>query len=511
VRRTSPYVALIPICLGVFVAADDQTVIVTVLQDIMLDFRIPPTELDKASWTITAYLLGYVAAMPLVGSMSDAFGHRRMFAWAMVIFMGWSVAAALAPNLSSFITFRVLQAVGAGAMLPIAIAIIGDLFPRGNRGLAFGLVGGSAEAGGVIGPLWGGLVGRYLDWPWVFWMNIPLGVIVLIALFMLLGPSPRYRSKVDYLGGIFLAVSLASLTVGLSRIDRLDLVMAGYFLLAGAALAAFVYRQRNSKVTLLPNAMFRSVTVLTANTSHLLIGVALIIGMVSIPYMTTYLMGHSALEGGLRLMRMTVAMPIGAIIGGLACQRMDYRLPTVLGLILVAGGYGLMTGWGLDVGEPSMTIHLAMVGLGFGLVIAPIALGATEPVGHRDRGAAAGLVTAMRLLGMTFGLAAITAWGAQRFSLLVSDVPLPLPTVGETTAVTTARIAEFQTTVTTIGMDLFVEFFIIAAVVSTVAIVPALLMAWNQSRSKGLDRKEASANIEPEPDPPHRIGVDSNQ
>jgi EmrB/QacA subfamily drug resistance transporter len=492
----------------VFVAADDQTVIVTVLQDIMLDFRIPPTELDKASWTITAYLLGYVAAMPLVGSMSDAFGHRRMFAWAMVIFMGWSVAVALAPNLSTFITFRVFQAVGAGAMLPIAIAIIGDLFPRGNRGLALGLLVGSAEAGGVIGPLWGGLVGRYLDWPWVFWMNIPLGVIVLIALFMLLGPSPRFRSRsVDYLGGIFLAISLTTVTLGLSRIDRLDMAMAGYFLLAAAALAAFVYRQRSARVTLLPNSMFRSITVLTANFSHLLIGVALIIGMVSIPYMTTYLMGHSALEGGLRLMRMTVAMPIGAVIGGLACQRIDYRIPTVLGLVLVAGGYGLMSGWGLDIGEPQMTIHLAMAGLGFGLVIAPIALGATEPVSHGDRGAAAGLVTAMRLLGMTFGLAAITAWGAQRFSLLVSDVPLPLPTVGETTAVTTVRIAEFQTTVTTIGMDLFVDFFIIAAVVSALAIVPALLMTWNRSRSDDMDRLEASLmpNPDPNPNPADRV------
>ena len=98
----------------------------------------------------------------------------------------------------------------------------------------------------------------------------------------------------------------------------------------------------------------------------------------------------------------------------------------------------------------------------------------------------------MRLLGMTFGLAAITAWGSQRFSLLVSDVPLPLPTVGEAAAVTSARVAEFQPTVTTIGMDLFVDFFVIAAVVSAIAIVPALLMAWNRSRSEEMDRQEAS-------------------
>ncbi len=386
-------------------------------------------------------------------------------------------------------------------MLPIAIAIVGDLFPRGNRGLALGLVGGSAEAGGVIGPLWGGLVGRFLSWPWVFWMNIPLGVIVLITLFMLLGPSQRLKSKIDYVGGVFLALSLASLTLGLSRIDRLDPAMTGYFLLACAALAAFVYRQRTGPVTLLPNSMFRSITVVTANFGHLLIGVALIIGMVSIPYMTTYLMGHSALEGGLRLMRMTVAMPIGAVLGGMAAQRMDYRIPTVLGLALVALGYGLMSTWELDIGDPQMTIHLATTGLGFGLLIAPIALGATEPVSHGDRGAAAGLVTAMRLLGMTFGLAAITAWGAQRFSILVSDLPLPLPTAGEATEVTSARFADYEQVVSGIGMGLFVEFFIIAVVVSSVAIVPALFMAWSRSRSDAMDRQEAETGRRLNPGP----------
>ena len=226
---------------------------------------------------------------------------------------------------------------------------------------------------------------------------------------------------------------------------------------------------------------------------NLLIGVALIIGMVTIPYMTTYLMGHSALEGGLRLMRMTAAMPVGAILGGLACQRMDYRIPAVGGLVLVALGYGLMSTWGLDIGEPSLTIHLALAGLGFGLLIAPIALGGTEPVGHEDRGAAAGLITAMRLLGMTFGLAAITAWGSQRFSVLVSGISLPLPAAGEAREVTEARVSEFQETVSGIGMDLFVEFFIIAMVVSVLAIVPTALMVWSRRGRIAAERQDSAA------------------
>ena len=495
-RVRSPYVALIPICLGVFVAADDQTVLVTVLPDIMLDFRIPPTDLDYASWTITAYLLGYVAAMPLVGSMSDAFGHRRMFAVAMVLFMVTSVGAAMAPNMPFLIGIRVLQALGAGAMLPIGIAVVGDLFPRGNRGIALGLIGASAEMGGVIGPLWGGLVARFADWPWVFWMNLPLGLAVLILLFALLGPSPRFKTAVDYVGGAFIALSLSALTLGLSRIDRIDILTVAYFIVAGAALIAFAHRQRTADVPLLPNMMFRNLTVMASNLTHLLVGVSLIIGMVAVPFMTTFLMGHSSLEAGLRLMRMTAAMPVGALLGGFACQKLDYRIPTIIGLIMMAAGFGLMTTWDLDVGEPNLSIHLALTGMGFGLLIAPIALGATEPVPYGDRGAAAGMVTAMRLLGMTLGLAAIAAWGSQRFSILVSGLATPLPEVGETAEQATARFDEFQNTVNLIGMDLFVEFFTIAALVGAFAIVPALAMAWNHVRSKRADEAEADDEAE---------------
>ena len=221
---------MIPVCAGVFIAADDQTVVVTVLPNIMLDMEVQVNQLDRASWTITGYLLGYVAAMPLIGRLSDVWGHRRLFIVSTALFMAGSAGVALAPNLTWLIALRVFQAVGAGALVPISIAIVGDLFPPGRRVLPMGMVGASAEAGGVIGPLWGGLTVRFsevlnqaaspfisldLDWQWVFWINIPLGAAVLLAVILLLKPSPRYRARVDYLGGGLIAVSLATLTLGL--------------------------------------------------------------------------------------------------------------------------------------------------------------------------------------------------------------------------------------------------------------------------------------------------------
>ena len=510
-RRVPPYVALIPICAGVFIAADDQTVVVTVLPQIMLDMRVQVTEIDHASWTITGYLLGYLAAMPLVGRLSDIWGHRRLFIVSMAFFMLGSIGVALTPTLDLLIMVRVFQAVGAGALVPISIALTGDLFPAGSRGLPYGLVGASAEAGGVIGPLWGGLVPKYMDklwdlfwhslptawvgnfesisqpltWRWVFWINIPLGIAVLLVLVLLVGPSPKLRAKVDYVGGGLVAVSLAALTLGLARIDLLDLLMAGYLALAIASLTLFVFRQTTVSYPLLSVSMFRGWAFSAACGTHLMVGGALIIGMVTVPLMANTVMALTPLEGGLWLMRMTAAIPVGAVLGGVACQRLDYRIPAIIGLGLVALGFLLMSQWEVDISDPTLTAHLALVGLGFGFLIAPIALTATDSVGEGNRGTAAAMITAMRMVGMTLGLAALTSWGSDRFYRLAAGIQLPLPLLGETQTQIQERALEFDVQLKSAGMTLFSEFFTIAMIVSLIALVPTALMAWHRGRGLG--------------------------
>ncbi len=480
--RVPPYLALIPVCAGVFIAADDQTVVVTVLPQIMLDMKVQVTELDRASWTITGYLLGYLAAMPLIGRLSDVWGHRGLFILSMAMFMLGSAAVALTPSLHWLIAMRVLQAVGAGALVPISIAIAGDLFPAGRRGLPLGLIGASAEAGGVIGPLWGGLIIRFLDWRWVFWINLPLGAAVLLVLVLLLRPSPRHRASVDYLGGGLIAISLASLTLGLARIDVLDAIMVGYLAVSAVALALFVLRQRAAPDPLLPVSMFRGWSFSSANATHLLVGGALIIGMVTIPLMANTVMALTPLEGGLWLMRLTAAIPVGAVLGGIACQWLDYRTPVFAGLALAAIGFLFMSSWGLDIADPTLTVHLAIAGLGFGLLIAPIALAATESVAERNRGTAAATITASRMVGMTLGLAALTAWGSDRFRGLASGIQLPFELSGETVAQSQQRALEFDAQLKGAGITLFNDFFLIAAGVCLIALLPAAFMAWRPRR-----------------------------
>ena len=481
--RIPPYLALIPVCAGVFIAADDQTVIVTVLPRMMLDLGVQVNELDNAAWTITGYLLGYVAAMPLIGRISDVWGHKRLFIASMALFMAGSVGSAMAGGLWWLVFARVIQAIGAGALVPISIAIVGDLFLPGKRGIPLGLVGAAAEAGGVIGPLWGGLFVRFLDWRWVFWINIPLGAVVILGIAVMLVRSPRYRQSIDYLGGGLIAVSLSTLTLGLARIGTPDALMAVYLAAAVATLGLFVARQASVTEPLLALAMFRIQSFSAANATHVLVGGALIIGMVTVPLMANTVQGQTALEGGLRLMRMTAAIGVGALIGGFMCQRFDYRIPALAGLALSAAGYVLMSRWELDVGQAAMTAHLVITGLGFGLLIAPIALSATNSVGAGHRGTAAAMVTAMRMLGMTTGLAGVAAWGSGRFTALAVGIPLPLPQSGDTEEQIQARVETFDIELVEVGLSLFSDFFLIAAVLCILAIVPAVFMAWDRSRT----------------------------
>ena len=481
--KISPYLALTAVFAGVFIAADDQTVIVTVLPQIMLDMGVQVNELNRASWTITGYLLGYLAAMPFIGRASDVWGHRRVFVISMALFMIGSSAVALTSSLDWLIAARVFQALGAGALVPVSIAIVGDLFPIRGRGVPLGIMGASAEAGGVIGPLWGGIIIKYLSWQWVFWINLPLGAAVIALTFLLIGPSPRTRSRVDYIGGALITASLATLTLALSRVDALDWLMALYAAISLGLFGLFIIRQRAASEPLIPAAMFRTWAFRASHAVHLLVGAALIIGMVTIPLMANTVLGLTPLDGGLQLMRLTAAIPVGAVLGGLATQRMDYRVPTVIGLALAAAGFWLMSGWDLTISDPELTIHLATAGLGFGLVIAPIALAATSSVRHADIGTAASLITAARITGMALGLAALTAWGTGHFGRLVSGLQVPFQVSGESASAYQQRIDEFQRQVTDAGLTIFNDFFLVAAGLCTLAIVAAMFMAWDRNRT----------------------------
>ncbi len=467
---SSQTVVLGILCLGVFSTALDQTVVVAALPSVMVDLEIPLTDLDRAAWIVTAYLVAYTVAMPLAGRLSDVYGRVRMFQAALVVFSIGSAFVALAPNFPWIVAARVAQAVGGGATVPIGLAMAVGVVSPEKRGIALGLVAASAELGSVLGPLYGGAIIELIGWRWIFWLDIPQSLF-LIALLAILPNRANPGSKMDYFGAVILGAALTALTIGLAQRS----IFSGtsvypYLMLAGGLLlvALLVLVERRAVQPLLASFLYTSRAFLSSNIAQFMVGVALIIALVAVPLMAGTVMEKSAWQSALQLLRLTAAIPVGAVIGGYILRWTGVRTVCITGLVFMGTGLLVMSGWETQVDELRLTLPLITAGLGFGLVIPPIAVSALSASPSHYWGAAASLVTASRMVGMALGLAALSAWGIERFYSLTADV---VPT--ESYEVTEALLIDA-------GVTVFQNMFMITGFLSLIAILPALLMKEEQ-------------------------------
>ena len=463
---TSQPVVLGIICLGVFSTALDQTVVVAALPSVMVDLEIPLTDLDRAAWIVTAYLISYTVAMPLAGRLSDVYGRVRMFHAALILFSIGSAFVALAPNFPWVVAARVAQAAGGGATVPIGLAMAVGVVSPEKRGIALGLVAASAEAGSVLGPLYGGAIIELIGWRWIFWLDIPQS-LMLIALLAILPNRPHPESKMDYLGALILGGALTVLSLGLSQrsIFSGESIYPYLTIALGVLLVvALVFAERHAAQPLLASFLYNSRAFLSSNAAQFLVGVALIMALVCVPLMAATVMEKRAWQSALQLVRLTAAIPVGAVVGGYILRWAGVRAVCITGLVFIGTGLLIMSGWETEVDELRLTLPLITAGLGFGLVIPPISIAALSAAPSHYWGAAASLVTASRMVGMALGLAALSAWGIERFYSLTGDVTIG-PSYEETEAILIGA-----------GVTVFQNLFMIAGFLSLVAILPALLM-----------------------------------
>ena len=498
-RTPSHRTILFVVAFGVFVAADDLTVVSTMLRQIIFDLEIPlPDGLDQAAWIVNAYLIAYVVVMPFIGRLSDILGRRAVYVGSLVLFLAGSIWVPFAPDLNSFIVGRVLTALGGGAMVPVAMAVIGDVYPREKRASALGALGAVDTAGWVWGPLYGALLIRFLSWQWQFYLNIPLSLLGIAAAWWALRdlPEPKTRERIDWLGTAVLTLSLITLNIAL--LSSGDVQAAGGFaqlqtdssptntgLLYGiAAVSFFIFlfienylgKQTNPSLPppLIDLSLFRRRNFSPAILINFLVGGILIIAMVNVPLLVNVLefdVETAALTSGYLLSGMTGAMAIMAWVGGQLTERLSYRPVTAVGLLFCAAGIGLM-GWLWVVDTPylNMATHLVILGIGFGLVIAPIGTAVINAASEDQRGIAASLVIVLRLMGMSVGLSGLTAWGLYRFEILRKLIELPNLPLSDPTY--QQALADGLTKVT---VSVLTETFLILA---GVAIVALLITFW---------------------------------
>ncbi|MCB8927058.1 MAG: MFS transporter [Ardenticatenaceae bacterium] len=505
-RRTpSPRTILLVVAFGVFVAADDLTVVSTMLRQIIFDLEIPlPDGLDQAAWIVNAYLIAYVVVMPFIGRLSDIWGRRNVYVASLILFLVGSIWVPLAPDLNSFIVGRVLTALGGGAMVPVAMAVIGDVYPRDKRASALGALGAIDTAGWVWGPLYGAVLIRFLSWQWQFYLNIPLSLIGIAAAWWALRdlPEPKTRERIDWLGTAVLTISLISLNIALlnsgdvqaaggfaqlqanepSTNTTLLYVIAAVTFIIFVAIEYYLGRRAEQPETqagalsppppLIDLTLFRRRNFSPAILVNFLVGGILIIAMVNVPLLINVLefdVETAALTSGYLLSGMTGAMAITAWIGGQLTERVSYRPVTAVGLLFCAVGMGLM-GWLWLVDTPylNMALHLVVLGAGFGLVIAPIGTAVINAAPEDQRGIASSLVIVLRLMGMSVGLSGLTAWGLYRFEILRKLIELPNLPLSDPTY--QQALANGLTEVT---VEVLTETFLISAGVALLALLVA--------------------------------------
>ncbi|MEO6792818.1 MAG: MFS transporter [Mycobacterium sp.] len=436
--------------LAVLLGALDTYVVVTIMRDIMAPqpagIGIPINKIQQITPIITCYLLGYIAAMPLLGRASDRFGRKLLLQVSLVTFAVGSVVTALAPDLTTLVVGRTIQGVASGALLPVTLALGADLWAARNRATVLGGIGAAQELGSVLGPLYGIFIVWLLrDWRDVFWINVPLTVIAMLMIHFSM-PSRADSAKdgkpaerVDVIGGLLLAVVLGLVVVGLYNPEpnaKQALPSWGLPVLGAALVATLLFAvwERFARTKLIDPAGARFGPFLAALGASVCAGAALMVTLVDVELFGQGVLGMTQNEAAVLLLRFLIALPIGALAGGWIATRVGDRSVTFVGLLIAAGGYLLISKWPVDLlayrhnffglfSLPALDTDLALAGIGLGLVIGPLTSAALRAVPPTEHGIAASGVVVARMTGMLVGMAGLSAWGLYRFNQILAGLP----------------------------------------------------------------------------------------
>ncbi|MEX0856345.1 MAG: MFS transporter [Gemmatimonadota bacterium] len=450
---------------GVFHSANDQTSIVVVLPALITDIGLTVDQFYRASWVVNGYLLGYLVALPIVGRIADIYGLARIFAASLLLFMFGSVLVAVAPSFEWIVAARALQAVGGGGVVPVAMAIVVSQLPREQRLIGLGAIAAATEAGALIGPAWGGLITEWWSWRGVFWLNLPLVLPTLVGAWWL-SHGERREGRIDWTGAGLLGVALGVMTYGLV-IDPITPrpwgETLGILVVAAILAVGFVFHElrleRLGKAPMVRLAALAERHTAAANLAMFLVGAGLITALMGVPLFVNLVLVEGALEGGLTLMRLTIAVPAGALLGGWMGGRVGLRSTACLGCLLVAAGFAGLQAWDENLTQLLRSVPQLVGGLGFGLVLAPLGAAVLHRVPDEERATAAAWLTLARMAGMLVGAALLTSHGLGRFYARAGGLDFNSP--------------EFLQLVSEALVSTFREVFVTAGIVMAVAALVA--------------------------------------
>ena len=476
-------------CLAVLLGALDTYVVVTIFTDIMRDVGIGINQIQRVTPIVTWYLLGYIAAMPLLGRASDRFGRKLVLQVSLAGFAVGSVVTAMSNDLLPLIIGRAIQGTASGALLPVTLALAADLWSARNRASVLGGIGAAQELGSVLGPLYGiAVVWALHSWRDVFWINVPLAAIAMVMIHFSLPSKEKSETpeKVDVIGGVLLAIALGLATWGLynpAPDGKHVLPSYGLPLLVGALVAAvaFFVWERFADTRLIEPAGVHFRPFLAALGASLTAGAALMVTLVNVELFGQGVLGQDQNQAAGLLLRFLIALPIGALLGGWIATKIGDRIVAFAGLLIAAGGYWLIAKWPVDVLAsrhdlglftlPTLDTDLAIAGLGLGLVIGPLTSATLRVVPAAQHGIASAAVVVARMIGMLVGIASLSAWGLYRFNQHLAS----LPSAGGNNLM--ERLAAQAARLRTAYVMQYGEIFTITAIVCVVGALLGLLIS----------------------------------
>jgi MFS family permease len=515
--RRSAIVVLIVLGTGVFLAGLELMITAVALPAIVADLG-SWTDLRHASWIVNGYLLVYVATMPLAGRLADSWGARRLFLGALVAFTLGSLLAGRAQSMDELIFGRLVQAVGGGAIVPVATAAASHLFEGYMRPRALGVIGALTFLGMAAGPFLGAAImdavrpapalarlgitaGPLFDaldpsWRWVFYVNVPVGLAGLVLAWAATAgwDTPRSHQRVDVVGALLFTASIGALLLGVTLVGSTDaaaatsssqdlvpavLIVAG---LAAGALAVWWGLRRPDPF--LDPRLFANRVFSAAALVSLLTGYGFATAIVGIAVFVDRVLYGGPDEQRIVLGALAGATAVGALASGWLVRRLSLRIVTLVGLLASIGGLAWMSTWTASVTMPVAAAAGGCFGLGFGLTVTPRSTAAVEAVGRARYGAASATVTVARMIGMAIGLAVLTSYGSTSITRLSNQVfgspdaykAIVPPALVDRPLRDALVVNALEDWAASKAAETMVVLFAVAAVVTAVAIPPGLVL-----------------------------------
>ena len=414
---------------GMLLAALDQTIVSTALPTIVGDLH----GLNHLSWVVSAYMLTSTASTPLYGKISDLYGRKPVFQTAIVIFLAGSALSGISQSMNELIAFRAVQGLGAGGLMALAMAIVGDIVSPRERGRYQGYIGGVFAFASVTGPLIGGIFTDQLSWRWCFYVNIPVGIVaLLITSAVLRYPFARVQHAIDYVGSALLVAAITLLLLvtvwggnqyAWGSPTILGLVGAGVVLLV-----VFALWERRVDEPVLPPRLFRLGVYNLTNGAGFLVGFAMFGATVFLPLYLQLVTGISPTLSGLQILPLMAGMMVTSIATGRLITRTGrYKRYPVAGAVVMPIGLWLLSLMGPHTSRALMSAYMVLLGVGMGLIMQVLVIAVQNAVDYRDLGTATSSNTFFRSMGGAFGVAVFGSILVARLNFWIPRLVPPLP------------------------------------------------------------------------------------